>query len=288
MGAGAAIVGRAPGAEALRPYLAAFAARFQLVLQYRAAAVSGFATQAWFAAILIMVLAAFYAAGGAHPQPITLAQATSYIWMSQAFLAMAPMGADPDVSAAIRSGAVSYDRLRPVDAYAWWYVRAAAWLMARTAPRALLMAGLAIVILPLLRFGDWAWRPPATVEAAALVALSMVLVVALASAIIMLLNAVAVITLDDRGIAGVYMAVQAVLTGNILPLPLFPAWMRGALFYQPFAGLLDIPNRIWFGQLTGAAAWTGIALQAGWTLVFIAIGRPLLGRVMRRLQVQGG
>src|SRR3954462_8576751 len=72
MGAGVvATAGRGPGAGVLRPYVAAFAARFQLVLQYRAAAISGVATQAWFAGILIMVLAAFYAAAGGHPQPIT-------------------------------------------------------------------------------------------------------------------------------------------------------------------------------------------------------------------------
>jgi ABC-2 type transport system permease protein len=257
-------------------------------MQYRAAAISGFATQAWFAGILIMVLAAFYSAADGRPQPITLDQAVSYTWMSQAFLALTPLGPDPDVSAAIRSGAVGYDRLRPVDAYGWWYVRAAAWLVARCLPRAALMTALAMVLMPLLGFGAWAWRPPASLEAGLLFAVSMVLVVALSSAIILVLNAWAVVTLDDRGIVGVFTAVQMVLTGNILPLPLFPSWMREFLLFQPFAGLLDIPNRIWFGEMDGWRALEGIGLQLGWTLLLIAIGRPLLARVMRRLQVQGG
>ena len=44
--------------EAARPYLAAFRARFQLMLQYRAAALAGFATQLWWGAIRILVFAA--------------------------------------------------------------------------------------------------------------------------------------------------------------------------------------------------------------------------------------
>ena len=42
-----------------RPYLAPFRARFQLMLQYRAAALAGFATQCWWGGIKIMVFAAF-------------------------------------------------------------------------------------------------------------------------------------------------------------------------------------------------------------------------------------
>ena len=44
----------------IRAYLAAFRARFQLMLQYRAAALAGFTTQCWWGAIRIMVFAAFY------------------------------------------------------------------------------------------------------------------------------------------------------------------------------------------------------------------------------------
>ena len=57
---------------------------------------------------------------------------------------------------------------------------------------------------------------------------------------------------------------------------------------QPFAGLQDIPFRIYFGQLTGADALAGLGLQAFWTLTLIAAGRAMLEASMRRLQVQGG
>jgi ABC-2 type transport system permease protein len=60
------------------------------------------------------------------------------------------------------------------------------------------------------------------------------------------------------------------------------------LHLQPFAGLVDIPFRIYFADLAGAVALQSLALQAGWTLVLIALGRFAMERVMRRLEMQGG
>ena len=108
------------------PTLAVFlAGRFQLMLQYRTAAIAGFITQCWFGIIRILIFAAFYASGSAHA-PMTLGNAIDYTWLGQAFLAFLPMNADPDVAEMVRTGAVAYERLRPVDTYAWWYARALA------------------------------------------------------------------------------------------------------------------------------------------------------------------
>ena len=46
------------------------------------------------------------------------------------------------------------------------------------------------------------------------------------------------------------------------------------LHLQPFAGLVDIPFRIYFANLAGAAALQGLALQAGWTLVLVGARPP--------------
>ena len=73
-----------------------------------------------------------------------------------------------------------------------------------------------------------------------------------------------------------------------VPLKLFPDWAQTALFVQPFAGLVDIPFRIYFGDLTGAHAWAGLGLQAFWTVILAGGGWLALNRVMARLQVQGG
>ena len=274
--------------DAARPYAAAFAARFMLLLQYRAAALAGFATQCWWGGIKVMVYAAFFAAAPAAAGSLSLSQTITYIWLAQALLALVPWSGDPEIGQAVRSGAIGYDRLRPLDTYGWWYARAAAWMTARVLPRAALMLAFAGVLLPLIGLEAWSWRPPQSPAQAGLFAASAVLLVALSSAWVMLLNLAAVRFLDERGVNALTASVIIVFSGNLLPLPLFPDWMQGFLFVQPFAGMLDIPVRIYSGDLTGQRALAGLALQAGWTLAFIALGRFWMRRVMGRLQMQGG
>jgi ABC-2 type transport system permease protein len=275
--------------DVARPYVAAFSARFLLMLQYRAAAVAGFLTQCWWGAIKIMVYAAFYRASASafHP-PISLAQVATYTWLNQGLLALMPWGADPEIALAMRTGVVMYDRLRPVDAYWYWYARAAAFMTSRAMPRAVLMALVAGVGLPLIGVQELGWAPPPNVASAALFAISLVLMVWLSSAFMMLINIAVVVTLNDRWVSQSINPFLVVLSGSLVPLALYPHWAQRALFYQPFAGVVDIPFRIYSGNLSGSLALQGLALQLGWTIILVTAGRVWMDCVMGKLEVQGG
>ena len=272
---------------ALRPYAAAFRARFLLMLQYRVAALAGFATQCWWGAIKIMVYAAFYESAGAAA-PISLPNIVTYTWLGQAFLALLPWLADPEVGASIRTGGVGYDRLRPIDAYGYWYARTLGWIAARALPRAVLMLLAAGIVLPLVGLEAWAWQPPPSAEAAALFVPAFALMILLAVAVLMLANVVVAASLNERGVNAILMPVVIVFSGNLVPLDFFPDAMRPFLRLQPLAGLVDIPFRIYFADLRGAAALQGLALQAGWIVVLVALGRVAMARMMRHLEMQGG
>jgi ABC-2 type transport system permease protein len=272
---------------ALRPYLAVFAGRFQLMLQYRAAALAGFATQCWFGVIRVLVFAAFYA-GGAAAAPMSLANAITYTWLGQAFLAFLPWSADPDVAEMVRTGAVAYERLRPVDTYAWWYARAMAYSTARVLPRAALMVLFASVMLPLVGLGKWGLPAPSSLSAGALFAASAVGMVLLSASITVMINVIMTAMMTDRGPNTLAAPVVNLFSGMIIPLAFFPDAMRPFLRGQPFAGLVDIPFSIYFGGLTGWTAVGFIGLQFAWTVVLAMVGRAWLGRALRHLQIQGG
>lgn len=272
---------------AARPYLAAFRARFQLMLQYRAAALAGFATQLWWGAIRILVFAAFYGVNAAAA-PISLADAVTYVWLGQALLALQPWSADPEIGLAVRTGGVGYDRLRPLDAYGYWYARSVGWMLARALPRAVLMVLAAGIVLPLVGLEDWAWRPPSGVTAALLFVPAFALMTMLGAAVLMLANIIVAASLNERGVNAVLTPLVIVFSGSLLPLDFYPDTLRPFLHVQPLAGLVDIPFRIYFADLEGAAALRGLALQAGWTLVLIGLGRLAMERMMRRLEMQGG
>jgi ABC-2 type transport system permease protein len=271
----------------LRPYLAVCAGRFQLTLQYRAAALAGFLTQCWFGVIRILVFAAFYAGGSARA-PMSLADAITYTWLGQAFLVFLPWNADPDVADMVRSGAVAYERLRPVDSYAWWFVRALAWSTARVLPRAGLMVLFAAGLMPLVGLGKWGLAPPPTFVAAGLFLASATGMVLLSAAITVLINIAMVRAMDERGPNILAAPIVNFFSGMVVPLAFFPDWLRPILRSQPIAGLVDIPFSIYFGGLTGWSAVGAIALQFGWVLALSVFGRWALERAMRRLQAQGG
>ena len=234
-----------------------------------------------------MLFRSFFASTTAH-QPINFAQAVTYTWLGQAFLALLPWAGDPEIAELVRTGNVSYERLRPLDTYFYWYARAMAWMVARAVPRSVMMFALAAVIVPIVGLGDWRLRMPAAPESALLFVAAMASVAMLSSAFVMLINILTVVTLSDRGANAVAVPLVLILSGSIVPLPFFPNWMQPFLFLQPFAGLVDIPYRIYFGNLAGWIALAGIAQMLLWTAVIVFGGHRWMSATMRQLQVQGG
>jgi ABC-2 type transport system permease protein len=273
--------------DALRPYRAMLVSHFQLMLQYRAAALAGFATQCWWGAMKVMILAAFYV-GQAGAAPMPLHDAIDYVWLGQALLALLPWSGDGQVAEAVRTGAVAYERLRPADTYTLWFARAAGGMIARVLPRAALMVAVAGVALPLLGLQAWSLRLPSGFEAGGLFAVSLAAAVLLSASIRTLLSIVVVATLNDRGPNTLAMPIVNIMSGSIVPLAFFPDGVAQALRLLPLAGVVDIPFRIYLGELTGTAALGGIGLQLGWTAIIAFAGRAWLESAMARLQVQGG
>ena len=270
----------------VRPYRAVFRARFHLLVRYRAAALAGFATQCWWGAIKVMVFAAFLR--GAVASPMTLREAVDYIWLGQAFLTLLPWTADPELARMVRTGDVAYERLRPLDTYGFWYARAVARRTATPLLRAIPMVLTAGVLLRLAGLGTWGLAGPKGPPAAGLFAVSMLICVALSSAFSTLLDTLVVALLSERGVNTIMGPLAIVFSGNLVPLPLLPEWLQPVMRYQPFAGLLDTPFRIYSGHLGGWDAAAALGRQAFWVVALVLLGRLLMGRVMTRLQTQGG
>ena len=279
-----------PGAAASRlaPYRAVFGARFRMLLQYRAAALGGLATQIAFGLILIMIYDAFYRSSTAAVQPMAFGQVASYVWLGQALLMMLPWNVDSEMRAMMRSGGVVYELSRPVDLYTWWYARAAAQRTAPVVLRAVPMMVFATLGLPLLGLGEWRLGPPASLSAGIGFAAALVGALALACAMSVLLYIAWIWTIAADGIVTFASTAVSMFSGLLIPLPLFPDWARTALRWLPFAGLLDQPARIYAGHIASGELAVVLARQLGWTAVLIALGRRLLARGLRRVVVQGG
>jgi ABC-2 type transport system permease protein len=263
------------------------AARFRALLQYRGAALGGLATQAFFGVTRIMILEAFYRSTTAA-QPMTFAEAVGYIWLGQALLILMPWNVDPDIREQIRDGSVVYELCRPLDLYGLWFCRAVA---ARTAPvlmRLVPMAVLAVVILPLVGLEAWAWRAPPSAAAAAWFAATIVGALLLSCGLTTLMNITLIWTIQSQGGVILLGGLTMVLGGLVIPVPLFPEWAQPVLTAMPFCGILDLPSRVYVGQIPAAQAPWVIVHQLFWAAVLVGLGRWLLGRGTRRMVVHGG
>jgi len=270
-----------------RAYLAIVTVRCRMLLQYRAAAIAGFGTQLFWGFIKVMVFVAFYASAVSEP-PMTFTEVLVYIWLGQALLALLPWNVDAEIATQIRTGSVAYELLRPLDLYRFWFARTLAFRLAPTTLRMLPMLAFTFLLLPVTPLADWALPPPASVMSGLMFVVSVVATLFLSAAFTMIMHVTLIWTVSGEGINRMMPGIVPVLAGLIVPLPLFPEWLQGFLYWQPFRGMADVPFRIYSGHIPADAALAEIGLQWGWVAVLIAFGIWLLDRARHRLVVQGG
>jgi ABC-2 type transport system permease protein len=266
-------------------YAAIIAARFRALLQYRAAALGGLFTQIFFGLVRVMILRAFYAAS--TNAPISLKSVTGYVWLGQATLLLIPWRSDEDVAEQIRTGTIVYELTRPLDLWGTWFARSLAW---RTAPvflRMLPMFAIAMLVVPAFDPG-WGLAAPPSVAAFVMWIGCFAGAVMLSAALTALINVTMMWTITGEGVPMLIATFATMFGGLVIPLPLFPDWLKPLLYALPFAGILDLPARVFTGDLSVAQGGLVIAHQLAWTLAFAAGGRYLLSRGLRRLVVQGG
>jgi len=263
----------------MTPYRALLAAKFRGLVQYRVAAVAGICTQFFWGIIRLMIFTAFYRSSVAV-QPLVFSDTVTYLWLTQAFLMLLPWRPDPDISEMVRTGNIAYELVKPVGLYPMWYMRSIAIRVAPTALRCPLVFGLAMLL-----FG---MRAPPTWQCATLFACGLVCAILLGAALTTLLTISVLWTLSSRGTITMMVAAVNILSGAIVPLPLFPDWAQGLVAWQPFRGLMDTPFRLYLGHLTGRAAALALAHQLGWTIILILLGQSLVRFAQRRIVVQGG
>lgn len=273
--------------EALGPFWAVVSARYRTLLQYRAAAFAGFATQLFWGAIRLMIFAAFFAAA-TEPQPMNMTQVIAYVWLGQALLGMLPWNVDADFREQVRDGTVAYDLLRPLDLYAYWFGRTLAVRIAAPTLRGIPMVLFAMVLLPVVGLDDWALVPPASVVAFVGFIASLVAAALLATSVTLLAHLSLLWTISGIGMDRILTVLVTIFSGLVVPLPLFPDWLQPFLNWQPFRGLADVPYRIYSGNIPPAEIAGELAFTLVWTLALVLLGRLILVRGVRRMVVQGG
>lgn len=90
------------------------------------------------------------------------------------------------------------------------------------------------------------------------------------------------------GIFGLWLTVQSLLSGYLVPLDLLPAAVRDAANVLPFRFMLSYPLELLTGQLDLAAALAGLGLQWLWVGVFAGLVAVAWRLGLRRYAAFGG
>jgi len=247
--------------------------------QYRGAVLGGLICQMFFGLVLVAIYRALYAG---KPQAIPLSHVTTYVWLQQAFFRMLT-STDAELTDKIKTGAIAYDLCRPLDLYGYYYARILAQKLTGSFLRALPM----LFFAALLPEG---WGICLPVSAAALPAALLAFAAGLfcVSALENITMAITMRTLDPRGMQFMLSMLMMTLSGNILPLTLFPDRWQHVITLLPYAQLLDAPIRLYTGEYALSAAPRVLLIQCGWTLVLVLLGCALWRNNRRKLIIQGG
>jgi len=263
----------------MRGYLAIIAARFRVLLQYRAAAIAGIATQLFWGLIRMMIFLAFYASS-TRPQPMGRTDMVTYIWLGQAMLGLLPWNFDADVRNMLRTGSVAYELVRPLDLYTHWYCRGFAQRVVPT-----LMRSVPLFVVAMLWFG---MRPPPSLFSGLAWLLTTFGATLLNTAFMTLVTLTMFWTLSGEGMQRLAPFLVYMFSGMLLPLAFWPDGAQPLLHLLPFRGMIDVPFRVYLGLISPTQALGEFAVQLLWTTALVLAGRALLARGTRRLVIQGG
>jgi len=263
----------------VKAYFSVFRMRLRMETQYRGAVLGGIVCQIFFGLILIAVYRALYAG---KPQSLPLSHVTTYVWLQQAFFRML-LSSDAELTDKIRTGGIAYDLCRPVYLYGFYYAR----IMAQKLMGSLLRAFPMLVFAALLPEG-WGITLPASVPALLLSLAALLLGLCCVCAMENITMAFTMRTLDPRGFQAMLNLLMMILSGNLLPLTLFPdSWQR-VITLLPYAQMLDAPIRLYTGEYTISQAPGVLLLQGCWTALLAIAGMLFWKRNQHRLIIQGG
>jgi ABC-2 type transport system permease protein len=265
-------------------YLSIFRIRAAESLQYRLAALSGAAVNIIWTLIEITVLIVFYEyADNRFNFTLTLHQAIAYTWVKELIFSMLIFNIDDDIRQKITDGGIGTELCRPLDLYWHWYAKTAAGRVGTMVFR----AGM-VLIAGILIQGRYGLPLPASFAGFCVFLVSACCAFFLLAAFGTLMCAVRLNITWGDGPMYILLLVSHVLGGGYLPLPLWPDFMQIFLLYQPFAGTVDIPARLYAGALMPSEALPLILIQLSWTAVFILLGRFVMAGRLKSVVIQGG
>ena len=262
-------------------YLGLFKMTFKGELQYRAKAVSGVITQVFWGLMYIYLYTAFM--GGKIIEGFSIAQMISYVWIGQAFFVLRFADLPKNCAKEIENGNVCYKFVRPVNLYNQWFAEHFGYKLSSTIIRCIPLSIVAFLLPKGIRL-----TLARSFTSFALFVIALLLGALITSAISMISVFLTFKTLSAKGTLSIVNTVCGVLGGMYVPLIFMPQGVQNVLNYLPFRFIMDLPARIYIGNIPPLEALKFIAIAVAWLVALIIIGKILISKASKNTVIQGG
>lgn len=265
----------------MRSYLGLFKMTFKGEMQYRTKALSGVITQIFWGLMYIYLYTAFM--GGSIIEGFSQQQMVSFVWVGQAFFVLRSFELPKNCQKEIESGDVCYKFVRPVNLYNQWFAEHFGFKLASLIIRCIPLSIIAFILPQSIRLSL-----PTNFSAFALFIVALLVGALMASAISMIAVYLTFKTLSAKGTISIVNTVCGVLGGTYVPLVFMPQGVQNVLNYLPFRFIIDLPARIYIGNIPPLEAIKFIGIALIWLIAIITIGKLLISKAGKNAIIQGG
>jgi ABC-2 type transport system permease protein len=185
------------------------------------------------------------------------------------------------IASEIRDGQINNFLSKPVDYLAY---RASLFLSSRLLYTAVTLPVIALVFCGFREFISL----PADPLTWPVFLVSLAMAAALQFLIAYTLAMLAFWILEISTIVFILYSFEYYLSGRLFPLSVMPDWLQEILRWLPFPYELYFPVAIITEKIKGPELWSGLAIQAGWTVLAFLGARAMWKRGLRRYESVGG
>lgn len=180
----------------------------------------------------------------------------------------------------IRTGRITADLLRPIN----FQIQ----LLLRNMSAVLLSVCTLVLPLWLLSLCVFGMQLPASLFHGFAFLLSMACSYFISFSLNFLLGLICFVTLDIRNITFAYVGIMGVLSGQVIPIDLFPSGLQVFCRCMPFYYVFGAPLNLYTGALSGWWALGTLGMQLLWSVLLLLAGQWIWRHLHKRLVVQGG
>lgn len=268
----------------MKSYLAYFKIKFLNEIQYKIAAIAGILTQFAWGGMYIMLYTVFL--NQASNQTMTISQMSTYIWLQQGLYMLYNLWSiDTEIIEQIKDGSISMELIKPVGLYKIWHAKTLGRKVALVTLRIVPL----IIICNILPLGIYEFSLPVSLKAGILFLISLILSTLLVMAYIMIIYVAIIFAKSQKGIKMVFQLVAEFFSGIVIPIAFMPDKVVNILKFTPFYYMQNLPFNIYIGYTTNEKEiYISLIMQILWIIILTIIGKTVLNKKIKKIEIQGG